>query len=207
MLSILPSSLCAPPQWLPAGELLRQRLQLPQDVLYLEKGSVLLGVYDNGVMRHHLGHIEGPFWLDAAFALLAQPCALDIVTLTSVQLRRVPLAEFDQLACNLPLPARRLLEDLARSYCQQTEQTVSRLAQDAETRCAQWLLRHAQSDANGTLRVTLHQRKRQIAAQLGIAPETFSRILRHLRDHGLIVGTGKVFNLPQPQALRLMAGG
>jgi len=201
-----PSSSCTQPQWLPAGELLRQRQQLPTDVLYLEKGSVLLGVYDNGVMRHHLGHSEGPFWLDAAFALLAQPCALDIVALTSVQLLRVPLAEFGLLSCDLPLPARRLLEDMARSYCQQTEQAVSRLAQDAETRCAQWLLRHAQSDASGALHVTLHQRKRLIAAQLGIAPETFSRILRHLREHGLIVGTGKVFKLPQPQALRSMAG-
>ena len=55
--------------------------------------------------------------------------------------------------------------------------------------------------------MTLHQRKRMIAAQLGIAPETFSRILRHLREHGLIVGTGNVLNLPQPQALEMVAAG
>jgi CRP-like cAMP-binding protein len=56
------------------------------------------------------------------------------------------------------------------------------------------------------LRVTLHQRKRLIAAQLGIAPETLSRVLRHLREHGLIAGTGNVLSLPQPRALQMVAG-
>ena len=58
---------------------------------------------------------------------------------------------------------------MASGYRQQSELAVSRLAHDAETRCAQWLLNHAQQDASGTMRVTLHQRKRLIAAQLGIA--------------------------------------
>ena len=43
------------------------------------------------------------------------------------------------------------------------------VAQDAEARCAQWLLNHAQPDHSGAMSVTLHQRKRLIAAQLGIA--------------------------------------
>ncbi|MNU03234.1 transcriptional activator FtrB [compost metagenome] len=55
--------------------------------------------------------------------------------------------------------------------------------------------------------VTLHQRKRLIAAQLGIAPETFSRVMRHLREHGLVAGTGNVLRLPQPMALQSVAGG
>jgi DNA-binding IscR family transcriptional regulator len=44
------------------------------------------------------------------------------------------------------------------------------------------------------------------AAQLGIAPETLSRVLRHLREHGLIAGTGNVLSLPQPRALQMVAG-
>ncbi|MFH7346699.1 helix-turn-helix domain-containing protein, partial [Pseudomonas syringae group genomosp. 7] len=79
---------------------------------------------------------------------------------------------------------------MAEGYFRQTELAVSRLAQDAEARCAQWLLQHAQPCDDGALRVTLHLRKRLIAAQLGIAPETLSRVLRHLREHGLIAGTG-----------------
>ena len=95
---------------------------------------------------------------------------------------------------------------MAQGYRQQSELAVSRLAQDAESRCAQWLLKHAEPDPTGAMQVTLHQRKRLIAAQLGIAPETFSRVLRHLRELGLIHGTGNVLNLPQPRALQSMAG-
>ena len=32
------------------------------------------------------------------------------------------------------------------------------------------------------------------------------RALRHLREHGLIAGTGNVLNLPQPHALQSVAG-
>jgi hypothetical protein len=31
-------------------------------------------------------------------------------------------------------------------------------------------------------------------------------VLRHLREHGLITGTGNVLNLPQPRALQMVAG-
>ena len=46
-----------------------------------------------------------------------------------------------------------------------------------------------------------------IAAQLGIAPETFSRVLRQLREHGLIAGRGNVIDLPKPAALEVLAVG
>lgn len=189
-----------------AGEVLRERHQHPLSVLYLDSGRVLLGVREDGVLRHQLGVIEGPFWLDAATALLDQPSPVDMVADTRVQLRRVPLEDFRRSLEQLPESAQALLRDMASGYCRQTELAVSRLAQDAEACCAQWLLSHAHDGGDGGLRVTLHQRKRLIAAQLGIAPETFSRVLRSLRQHGLIAGTGNVLNLPQPHALRVVAG-
>ncbi|PWW48825.1 Crp/Fnr family transcriptional regulator [Melaminivora alkalimesophila] len=189
-----------------AGKVLRERHQHSASVLYLDSGRVLLGVCEDGVMRHQLGVVEGPFWLDAATALLERPSAVDMVADTRVQLRRLPLEEFRRSFDALPEPAQILLRDMAAGYCQQTEVAVSRLAQDAEARCAQWLLRHAQGEGDGALRVVLKQRKRSIAAQLGIAPETLSRVLRQLREHGLIAGTGNVLTLPQPGALRAVAG-
>ena len=54
--------------------------------------------------------------------------------------------------------------------------------------------------------VLLQQRKRSIAAQLGIAPETFSRVLRHLRERSLISGSGRILNLLDPSGLRSLAG-
>ena len=189
-----------------AGQLLRQRGSRPDSVLYLDSGCVVLGVRDEGQMRHQLGVVEGPAWLDAAFALTGTACGVDMVTDSRVRLRRISLQAFQRSLDGLPDTVATLVRDMAHGYCQQTETAVSRLAQDAEARCAQWLLRHAQHADNGTMRVTLNQRKRTIAAQLGIAPETFSRVLRHLREHGLIAGTGNVLNLPQPSALQSVAG-
>lgn len=190
-----------------AGEVLRVRNQRPGNVLYIDSGRVQMGVRDGEQMRHLLGMVEGPAWLDAAPMLLDLACAVDMVADTTVHLKRVSRESFLRSFAQQPDDVQRLVRDMAAGYCQQTELAVSRLAQDAEARCAQWLLRHAQNDGSGALRVTLHQRKRMIAAQLGIAPETLSRVLRHLREHGLIAGTGNVLNLPQPSALQLVAGG
>ena len=55
--------------------------------------------------------------------------------------------------------------------------------------------------------VQLQQRKRLIAAQLGIAPETLSRVLRNLRERSLISGSGRTLNLVDPPGLRSLAGG
>ncbi|MFN4119327.1 Crp/Fnr family transcriptional regulator [Acidovorax sp.] len=189
-----------------AGEVLRRRNEVLTSVLHLESGRVLRGVLDDGVMRHQLGAVEGPFWLDAASALLGLPFPVDMVADTRLQVRRVPMEDFRRSLAAMPDGARDLLLDMAQGYRQQSELAVSRLAQDAESRCAQWLLQHAEPAPSGTMQVTLHQRKRLIAAQLGIAPETFSRVLRHLRELGLVHGTGNVLNLPQPGALQTMAG-
>lgn len=193
------------PEIVQAGRVLRERSQRPDSVIYLDSGRVLFGLLESGQLRHQLGMVEGPVWLDVAPVLMEQSYPLDIVADTQVSLRRITLAEFRQAYAALNPQTQTLIRDMAAGYFQQTELAVSRLAQDAEARCAQWLLRHAAPAADGSLQVTLQQRKRLIAAQLGIAPETFSRVLRHLREHGLIAGTGNVLSLPQPTALQNVA--
>ena len=206
---MLPSTLFSLPadtEVIAPGEVLRRRNEVLTSVLHLESGRVLRGVLDDGFLRHQLGAVEGPFWLDAASALMGLPLPVDMVADTRVHVRRIPIEEFRHSLAAMPAGARGLLLDMAQGYRQQSELAVSRLAQDAESRCAQWLLNHAQPDHSGAMQVTLRQRKRLIAAQLGIAPETFSRVLRHLRELGLIHGTGNVLALPQPRALQSMAG-
>jgi len=176
-------------------------------IAHILQGRVVLGVMVDGVMAHQLGVVQGPFWLEAASGLLGLPHAVDAVAETPVQLQHVRVADFVAEVKALPEASQTLLMDMARSQRQQTEMAVSRLAKDADARCAEWLLRHAESvDLTGGLAVKLTERKRTIAAQLGIAPETFSRVLRHLRERQLISGGGRVLGLPNPQALRELAG-
>jgi hypothetical protein len=51
------------------------------------------------------------------------------------------------------------------------------------------LLWASQTGDKGDMAVLLQQRKRAIVGQLGIAPETLSRVLRHLRERSLISGS------------------
>jgi len=190
-----------------AGTVLLYRGDVVDRILHIQKGQVLLGVLSQGQMEHQLGSVQGPFWLEAAAGLLGQTHAVDAVAETAVQLQYVPVADFLAQVQALPKALQSLLMDMAKSQRQQTETAVSRLAKDADARCAEWLLRHAvPADQDGQLSVTLSERKRSIAAQLGIAPETFSRVLRHLREMQLISGAGRVLSLPNPQALRELAG-
>lgn len=207
MLPNNPLDLPSERQILAAGTPLLRRGVAMDDVLYVDAGRVALGLMEGDVLAHQLGVVEGPFWLEATSAVLGLPSAVDAVAETAVTLRRVAVDAFARSLMELPASARAVLHDVARAHRQQTELAVSRLAKDAEARCAEWLLRHAQpAGEGGSLAVMLNQRKRLIAQQLGIAPETLSRVLRHLRERSLISGSGRVLNLVDPNGLRSLAG-
>ena len=207
MLQAIPTSLQTQTQRLGPGAVLLRRGECTEQVLHLERGRVMLGLLDQGGLHHQLGVVEGPFWLEASSGLLGLPHAVDAVAETEVSLQPVALAEFRAHVDLLPEPSRSLLGDLARAQRQQTELAISRLAKDADARCAEWLMQHAERDpTTNRLQVSLHERKRSIAAHLGIAPETFSRILRQLRERELISGRGRVLQLTNPDALRTLAG-
>lgn len=202
-----------PTESVPPGTKLLRRCLSASEVLFIETGRVALGIASTEADRptgppmvHQLGMVEGPAWLEAQAAVLNLPCTVDAISETPVQLRRVPLKEFRAVLCNGPVAAQAVLNDLARAHRQQIELAVSRLSKDAEARCAEWLLRHAESTDKGVCSVKLQQRKRLIAAQLGIAPETLSRVLRHMRERSLISGSGRVVQLMDTAALRSLAG-
>jgi CRP-like cAMP-binding protein len=192
------------------GAVLLQRSAPTQDVLFVASGRVVLGVLGAGAapgsVEHQLGVVDGPGWLEATAAVLNLPGAVDAIAQSSVLLRRVPLNEFRACLEQCEPAVQSILLDIAKAHRQQTELTVSRLAKDAEARCAEWLLSHAEESEKGGCSVHLQQRKRAIAAQLGIAPETLSRVFRHLRELRLISGSGRVVNLVDPIGLRTLAG-
>jgi CRP-like cAMP-binding protein len=207
MLNRVLPSIPAPAEDMVAGTVLLRRGQAAAKALHLISGRVALGVIENGVMVHQLGSVEGPFWLEAAAAMLGLTHAVDALAESPVTIQAMPLGQFKSHLKNLPEPVHTLMLDLAKAQRQQTEVAVSRLAKDADARFAEWLLRHAEpADSEGSLAVILHDRKRLIAAQLGIAPETFSRVLKHLRDRKLISGGGRVLNLLDPMGLQSLAG-
>ncbi len=194
------------PEHFGPGEVVLRRGATPQAAVYLDSGCVVLGILGpQGGMEHHIATVQGPAWLDASAALLCVPSLVDGLAHTQVTLHRVVPAVLQQTDGAGRAIALDLLWDLARAHRQQTELAVSRVARDAVARCAQWLLQHAQTGASGACTVHLVQRKRHIAAQLGIAPETLSRALRHLREHRLISGTGRIVQLVDQGGLQMLS--
>ena len=210
------------------GEALLQRCVVADAALFVEEGRVALGIAGtraggngngngngnghgkgNGhaqPMEHQLGMVTGPAWLEANAAILRLPSAVDALAETVVKVRRVPVEAFCAELAGASEAVLAVLTDLARTHRQQTESALSRLSKDAEARCAEWLLRHAEPSDKGVSSVKLQLRKRLLAAQLGIAPETLSRVLRHLRERSLISGSGRILNLVDPGGLRSVAG-
>ena len=207
-----------PTQSVLPGTALLRRSVAAEAALFIESGRVALGVSASEVpaalanghvaytMDHQLGVLEGPAWLEVNAAVLSLPSAVDAVAETSLLVRSIPLDAFRGALASEPATTCAVLLDMARAHRQQIELAVSRLSKDAEARCAEWLLRHAESSDKGVCSVNLQLRKRLLAAQLGIAPETLSRVLRHLRERSLISGSGRVVNLVDPGGLRSLAG-
>ena len=204
---LMPSAhACTERQNFAVGTPLLARGTSPQCVTYVESGRVALGVMEGHLLAHQLGVLQGPVWLEASAAVLNLPSLVDAITETDVVVRCVPVSAFRQSLVALPQEARTLLHDVAMAHRQQAELAVSRFVKDAQSRCAEWLLAHAEVGDKGTMAVRLNEPKRQLAAKLGIAPETLSRVLRHLRDRGLISGTGRVVNVLDSGCLRSLAG-
>lgn len=186
------------------GVLLRDTV--PAEGIYLQQGRIAAGHLEDGVLHHHILTIEGPCWLDIGSVLFERPCSADWIAETEVDLLCMPGQDLRHWFAGLPPAVRMLVHDTVELQRQQTQSSMSLMVQDAEARCAHWLLRHAEVQDQGLVAVPMRQPKRAIAAQLGIAPETLSRVLRRLRELGLISQTGSVMNLIDPGRLQALAG-
>lgn len=188
-----------------AGTRLLVRDAVPTDAIRLCRGRVAAGQIDEGELRHRLVAVEGPCWLDIGSVLFEKPCAADWVAETPVELELVAGDALRQWLAAQPATVRNLMRDSSELQRQQTESTLTMMVKDADARCAQWLLRRAEPSTRGALAVPLKEPKRAMAAQLGVAPATLSRILRRLREMGLISESGSVVKLVDPIGLRAIA--
>jgi CRP-like cAMP-binding protein len=183
-------------QHLPAGTVLFRRSEFPSNALRLLEGTVNLGWLDGPVMQQ-LGQVQGPCWLDVSALVLGSSHTLDARAQSDIKVCHWPLTWAREQWRTLSDTATQWLTDMAQLQRQQAQLAGSRLALGADARLAQWLLQHAEPvqgeapEKASTWRVVFNDKKRMVAAQLGISPETFSRMLRHFREQCLISGSGR----------------
>ena len=195
---------------LPPNTPVFQRRDAAQHLWLVASGQVALGTLSDGRMTQQTRLAEPGQWLDVASALLHGGHVEDALTKSETLLWAFPLDRLLACVAAHPTLSQGFLTVLASRVRDLTEGTLGLMQKDAEARCATWLLQHAQlrreASGHSTAMVEMRERKRSIASQLAITPETFSRVLRHLSDKGLIEVRGYTVRILDVEQLGHVAG-
>jgi len=100
----------------------------------------------------------------------------------NMQLLVLPLKLLKQEIENNPQMALKMLSAMARYRKQQDREIEHRTLQNAPQRIGCFLLRLANQDAQGNVKIHLPYDKTLLASRLGMQPETFSRALSKLKE-------------------------
>jgi CRP-like cAMP-binding protein len=103
--------------------------------------------------------------------------------------------------------ARRMIASLAREVQALTAHAHALTRKDAPARFAGWLTAQVEPAAGDAARarIRLGSRKRDLAGQLGVTPETLSRVMRGFSESGLIRVAGYTLEVLDLPALRALA--
>lgn len=175
----------------------------------LLSGDVAMGRGAPGAAMRTERLLHAPAWLDVGSAWLAGAHSLDALALTPVQVVELAGGPMQALLEAQPRLAARLLAALAGEVRRLTAQVHALTRQDAPARLAGWLHeRCVATDARADRCVLrLAERKSDIASQLGMTPETLSRLMRALSDQRVIEVDGYTVAVLDVPALRRLAGG
>jgi len=177
-------------------------------LVVLLSGDVALGLAAPGETMRTERLVHGPAWIVASSAWLGTAHVLDAIALTEVQVAELAREPLQALLDRRPPLARRLLVSLAGEVRRLTVHAHELMHKDAPARLATWLGEHCLPPADGANQavVRLAERKSDIASQLGLTPETLSRLMRTLSDQGVIEVEGYCVQVRDLQALRRLAG-
>jgi len=190
------------------GQAVLSRSTAAQALVALQQGEVALGLRTaDGTFRTER-IVRGPAWLDQGSAWLDEPHAMDAQALSAATVLELPRQALAQCLSEHPALAQRLICGLAREVQALTANTHELMHKDAPARLAQWFLQRQTPVAGGQpgqAVVTLHERKRDVASQLAITPETLSRLMRSFIRQGVIEVAGYTVRILDTAALARLA--
>lgn len=192
---------------LPPGEALLDRSSNAQALVALGSGEAALGwrTADGTFRTERVVH--GPAWLDQSAAWLGTPHAMDAQSLSAVTVLALPVAALSSSLAQQPGLVQRLIRGLATEIQALAMNTHELMHKDAPARLAQWLSQRLQPAEGqpGQAVVRLSERKRDVASQLAITPETLSRLMRSFSRQGVIEVSGYLVRVLDVAALGELA--
>ena len=189
------------------GETLLSRSVDALAVVALQRGEVALGLRTADGLFRIERIVRGPAWLDLSSAWLGLPHGMDAQALGPAALVEWPLDALVQRLPHLPGLALGLIRSLAREVHALAMNTHELMHKDAPARLAHWLRQRCEPlpGLAGQAAVTLRDRKRDLASQLAITPETLSRLMRSFSSQGVIEVAGYKVRVLDLAALERLA--
>jgi CRP-like cAMP-binding protein len=189
------------------GEAVFTRAECATSLVALADGVVTLGYRTaDGTLRTER-IVRGPAWLDLGSAWLDEHHAMDARASTPSVIVELPCEALQAVLMRLPNLAKCFIHGLAVEVQALAVNTHELMHKDAPGRLAQWLTQRSEPSpgTDGQRIVRLSERKRDVASQLAITPETLSRLMRSFTRQGVIEVAGYTVRVLDPQALAKLA--
>ncbi|MEJ2132702.1 MAG: Crp/Fnr family transcriptional regulator [Gammaproteobacteria bacterium] len=168
------------------GEMVFQRGERPTGLLLVAEGTLKLAVRGVNGEQKIIALIEEGQSCASALAFLDRPSALEASALTPVTIVSIPAnAVFAAMQSDAEL-AQRVVEHLSHRVLSLVDEVEGITLRTGLQRLAGYVESLARERGNGSHAVRLPATKTLIAAQLGIAKETLSRLLHELVEKGVI---------------------
>lgn len=158
---------------------------------------------DRGLSAERVLH--APAWLALAGPWVDARHGCDALAQSAVLVAELPIEPLRALLARQPHLSLRFTDALAREVGRLEARLHELMHKDAGARLAAWICTQFAGRPQPSV-LRLAERKRDIASQLGMTPETLSRLMRSLSDRGLIAVSGYTLRVLDPQGLLGLAG-